>query len=83
MTSDSKAMAAFGNHATAIVYPNYRNGIPYRLTQFFHYDPDVKDWYVYGVGRVTPNAAQVVPDTATRFYSFTGAMLSTGDSPAA
>ncbi len=66
-----------------LVYPNYRNGIPYRLTQFFHYDPDVKDWYVYGVGRVTPNAAQVVPDTATRFYSFTGAMLSTGDSPAA
>jgi len=66
-----------------LVYPNYRNGIPYQLTQFFHYDPDVKDWYVYGVGRVTPNAAQVVPDPATRFYSFTGAMLSTGDSPAA
>jgi YD repeat-containing protein len=66
-----------------LVYPNYRNGIPYQLTQFFHYDPDVKDWYVYGIGRVTANAAQVVPDPATRFYSFTGAMLSTGDSPAA
>jgi len=66
-----------------LVYPNYRNGIPYQLTQFFHYDPDLKDWYIYGIGRVTANAAQVVPDLTTRFYSFTGAMLSTGDSPAA
>src|SRR5207249_1364556 len=31
-------------------------------------------------GRVTPSAAQIVPDTTTRFYAFTGAMVNTGDS---
>jgi hypothetical protein len=58
-----------------------RWGIPGQSIQFFHYDPEVKDWYVYGLGRVTPNAAQVVPDPTTRLYEFTGAMINTGSSP--
>src|SRR5262249_10144178 len=49
--------------------------------QFFHYDPDVKGWYVYGLGTVTPNGAQVAPDPTTRLYEFTGAMINDGDSP--
>ena len=58
-----------------LVYPNYRNAIADQRVQFFHYDPDVRGWYVYGTGRVTPNATQVVPDPSTRFYAFTGAMI--------
>ena len=66
-----------------LVYPNYRQrGIPGQRIQFFHYDPDVKDWYVYGLGTVTRNAAQVTPDPTTRLYEFTGAMINTGASPA-
>jgi RHS repeat-associated protein len=66
-----------------LVYPNYgHKGVPGQRVQFFHYDPDVKDWYVYGPGRVTPNGAQVVPDSTTRLYQFTGAMVNDGtDNP--
>jgi RHS repeat-associated protein len=64
-----------------LVYPNYRGAIADQRVQFFHYDPDVRGWYVYGIGRVTPNATQVVPDPSTRFYSFTGAMINSGNSP--
>jgi RHS repeat-associated protein len=62
-----------------LVYPNYTHLVPQQRVQFFHYDPDVKDWYVYGLG--TAKAAQVVPDRTTRIYEFTGAMINGGDSP--
>ncbi len=64
-----------------LVYPNYRHFEPKQRIQFFHYDPDVKDWYVYGVG--TANATQVVPDVTTRLYEFTGAMINGDSSPGA
>ncbi len=62
-----------------LVYPNYGHAAPGQALQFFHYDPDEKDWYVYGVGTVAPGGTQVVPDAKTRLYEFTGAMLQTGD----
>ena len=64
-----------------IVYPNYHGAAPGQLAQFFHYDPDVKDWYVYGIGRIGADGRQGLPDSTTRFYEFTGAMFSTGSSP--
>src|SRR5439155_17511951 len=64
-----------------LVYPNYRYGVPGQRIQFFHYDANVKGWYVYGLGTVTPNAAQVTPDSRTRLYEFTGAMINSGNSP--
>src|SRR6185369_2030549 len=33
-----------------LVYPNYRHGTGGQRMQFFHYDPDIKGWYVYGMG---------------------------------
>jgi RHS repeat-associated protein len=64
-----------------LVYPNYWQARePGQRVQFFHYDPEVKDWYVYGPGRVNPDGAQVTPDPTTRFYAFTGAMFG-GSSP--
>jgi hypothetical protein len=70
-----------GPKGVFLVYPNYPHRIPGQRIQFFHYDPDVRDWYVYGLGTVTRNAAQVVPDPATRLYAFTGAMINGADSP--
>jgi hypothetical protein len=64
-----------GSRGAWLVYPNYTHGVPRQQMQFFHYDPDVLGWYVYGAGRVTANAAQVMPDPTTRVYEFTGAML--------
>src|SRR5262249_1769503 len=49
--------------------------------QFFHYDPDLLDWYVYGPGTVMESGAQVMPDPRTRIYEFTGAMINAGPSP--
>jgi RHS repeat-associated protein len=64
-----------------LVYPNYHGGVPGQRQQFFHYDPDVKDWYVYGLGTVSINGSQVIPDAGTRLYEFTGAMINGPDSP--
>ena len=66
-----------------LVYPNYREERPGKQVQFFQYDPKERGWYVYGLGTVTPNGAQVVPDPKTRLYEFTGAMINSGSSPPA
>jgi len=69
-----------GGSGAWVVYPNYRQtSAPGQVLQFFHYDPEEKDWYVYGLGTVTPDGTQVLPDANTRLYEFTGAMLQTGD----
>ncbi len=69
-----------GGSGAWLVYPNYgRTSEPGQVLQFFHYDPEEKDWYVYGVGTVTADGNQVVPSATTRLYEFTGAMLQTGD----
>src|SRR5262249_29042899 len=62
-------------------YPNYRQEYVGKRVQFFHYDPPGNGWYVYGLGTVTPNGAQVMPDVTTRIYEFTGAMINSGSSP--
>jgi RHS repeat-associated protein len=64
-----------------LVYPNYQHEYANKRMQFYHYDPDEKDWYVYGLGTVLPNEAQVVPDPKTRLYSFTGAMITGAGNP--
>jgi YD repeat-containing protein len=73
------ATSGAGLKGAWLVYPNYRHFEPTQRIQFFHYDPDVKGWYVYGVG--TAHAVQVVPDATTRIYAFTGAMINGGGSP--
>ena len=73
--------AGNGQPGAWLVYPNYHGAAPGQLAQFFHYDPDVKDWYVYGIGRIGADGRQGIPDPTTRFYELTGAMFSTGSSP--
>jgi hypothetical protein len=64
-----------GSKGAWLVYPNYRGGVAGQRVQFYHYDPAQLGWYVYGLGTVTPNTAQVAPDPTTRLYEFTGAMI--------
>ena len=75
--------AGNGQPGAWLVYPNYQGAAPGQIAQFFHYDPDIKDWYVYGTGRIGPDGRQGIPDPSTRFYELTGAMFSTGNSPPA
>ena len=64
-----------------LVYPNYTHLSSGVIANFWHYDPDVRDWYVYGWGTV--RGAQVFPEVSTRLYEFTGAMINgTGTPPA-
>jgi RHS repeat-associated protein len=70
--------AGTGLNGAWLVYPNYRHASPGQRVQFYQYDPDEKGWYIYGMGTVTTNGAQVQPDVTTRLYAFTGAMFNDG-----
>ncbi len=57
-----------------IIYPNYTHEPPGTRTQFWNYDPDGAGWHIYGLGRVSKDGKQIVPDPGVRFYRLTGAM---------
>ncbi|HEY6971173.1 MAG TPA: DUF6531 domain-containing protein [Candidatus Angelobacter sp.] len=62
-----------------LIYPNgfnYKPGTPF---DFWNYDADVKGWFVYGHGKVSADARNILPDPGVLIYEFTGAMVgSTG-----
>lgn len=57
-----------------IIYPNYTKEPPGTRTQFWNYDPNGKGWHLYGLGTVSEDGRQIVPDPEVRFYRLTGAM---------
>ncbi len=65
-----------------LMYPNYQDKDPGTVASFWHYDPEGKDWFIYGNGSVTPDGRQVKPDEGVRIYEFTGAMINWGEIPA-
>jgi hypothetical protein len=68
-----------GPHGARVIYPNYY-GVPSGvIANFWHYDPDENDWYVYGAGVV--KGSQVVPNPGVAIYKFTGAMFNNGNTP--
>lgn len=58
-----------------IVYPNYRSRRPGTDVDFWHYDPEHRGWFVYGLGTVTPDAKRIEPGPGVSIYEFTGAMV--------
>jgi RHS repeat-associated protein len=64
-----------------LVYPNYGGDRPGARVNFWHYDPDGRGWHVYGLGSVDASGRQVVPDEDVRLYSFSGAMINSGNTP--
>lgn len=65
-----------------LVYPNYNSLASGTVLDFWSYDPEEKGWYVYGQGKVSKDAQQVVPDPGVAIYEFTGAMVSVpGNAP--
>ncbi len=61
-----------------LIYPNYAHQTPGSRVEFWDYDPDQKDWYVYGHGTVTNDGKQVVPDAGVVVWQFSGAMINSG-----
>jgi RHS repeat-associated protein len=57
-----------------LIYPNVRNLLPGTPFSFWNYDPDQKGWFVYGMGRVSPDRKDVIPNPGVSLYEFTGAM---------
>ncbi|HSE95191.1 MAG TPA: DUF6531 domain-containing protein, partial [Methylomirabilota bacterium] len=66
------------NGGARIIYPNawgYPAGAGH---SFWHYDPGGQGWYIYGLGHVTADGRQVMPDPGVSVYEFTGAMAGGG-----
>jgi len=64
-----------GPQGAQLFYPNtYHNppGTPY---DFWNYDATGQGWYVYGLGKVSPNGQSIVPNPGVFIYGFTGAMI--------
>lgn len=57
-----------------LIYPNIKNFLAESPVTFWNYDPDQKGWYVYGMGHVTPDRKEIMPDPGVSIYEFTGAM---------
>ena len=64
-----------------VYYPNYRHELPKARGSFWKYDPFQNGWTRYGMGRVSADGSQVVPDKDTRIYDLTGAMFDFGQTP--
>ena len=61
-----------------IHYPNLLKADPGFRFPFWHYDAGYKGWYRYGMGAVTDDGKQVVPDPGVSVYELTGAMVGGG-----
>lgn len=66
---------AYGPTGARLIYPNPRNYPLGKRMAFWHYDPDGREWYVYGQGTVMGVTKQIVPDPGVTVYEFTGAMV--------
>jgi len=64
-----------------VIYPNYTKLPPKTTVDFWNYDPEHRGWYVYGHGKVSNDARQVVPDAKTKIWAFHGAMFNTPSLP--
>jgi RHS repeat-associated protein len=65
-----------------VIYPNSRNFLADTPFTFWNYDPDQKGWFIYGMGHVSPDRKEVIPDPGVSIYEFTGAMDGGGNNGA-
>lgn len=60
-----------------LIYPNGFNLRPGTAFEFWNYDADAKGWFIYGDGKVSQDARNIIPDPGVFLYEFTGAMVGT------
>lgn len=64
--------AAGGIGTATIVYPNFDKELPKARAMLWRYEPDANGWTTYGIGTVSADGRQIVPDAGavlTDFYS--------------
>ncbi len=64
-----------GNIGARVHYPNAYNDLPGTRYEFWHYDPEYKGWYVYGLGTVMENGKEIIPDPGVSVYDFNAPMV--------
>ena len=64
-----------------LFYPNFNAEAPGARGAFWNYDPDDRGWFVYGMGTITHDAKQAVPDDGVVIHELTGAMFDGGNTP--
>ena len=64
-----------------LYYPNFRGEVPGARGVFWNYDPLEREWFVYGLGRISADAKQAIPDPGVTIHEFTGAMFNGSDAP--
>jgi len=62
---------SIANKAMTVIYNNEYSHPPGTRLHLFHYEPYTKgDWDLYGMGTVTPDGSQVIPDPGTGINTF-------------
>jgi hypothetical protein len=64
-----------------LFYPNFKGEVPGARGTFWNYDPEDREWFVYGLGTISPNARQAIPDDGVVIHELTGAMFDGGNTP--
>lgn len=58
-----------------LFYPNFKHEVPGARGVFWNYDPEDREWFVYGLGRISRDGKQAIPDDGVVIHEFTGAMF--------
>lgn len=64
-----------------LFYPNFKHEVPGARGAFWNYDPEEREWFVYGLGSISADATQAIPDDGVVIHELTGAMFNGGDAP--
>jgi hypothetical protein len=65
-----------GPQGGRLFYPNLHHQTPGTLVDFWNYDShSPRGWFIYGKGRVSPDASTIVPNPGVEVYELTGAMV--------
>jgi RHS repeat-associated protein len=64
-----------------LFYPNFNREVPGARGVFWNYDPDEREWFVYGMGTISADARQAIPNDGVVIHELTGAMFNGTNAP--
>jgi YD repeat-containing protein len=64
-----------------LFYPNFKDEVPGARGAFWNYDPEDREWFVYGQGTISADARQAIPDDGVVIHELTGAMFNGSNTP--
>jgi RHS repeat-associated protein len=64
-----------------LFYPNFKDEVPGARGAFWNYDPEDREWFIYGQGTISADARQAIPDDGVVIHELTGAMFNGSNVP--